>query len=115
MFFRKKKQESFSKGNWLRGDFHNQDILVQMSGRLDHTLKNDLSKALQPLLKRRIPGAIVLQLSNVHFLDTTIAATLAAFFRQAERRNVPVEIWDASPVVKKVFVGMGLEKLLSET
>ena len=80
MFFWE-KQKALTKGSWLKMDYREQDIFVQLSGRLDHTLRDDLCAVLQPLLKRRIQGAIVLQLSNVHFLDVTIATTLAEFFR----------------------------------
>ena len=115
MFFRKKKLESLSKGSWLKVDSRDGHIFVQLSGRLDHTLRNDLHTALKSLLKHRTQGAIVLQLEDISLMDITIAATLAEFFKGAERRNIPVEVYSASPVVRRVFSGLGLEKLLSET
>ncbi len=115
MFFQKKKLQPFVRGSWLKIDPREHDIFVQLSGNLNQTLHKEIREVLWPLLKRPIQGAIVLQLSNVHFLDSTIAATVASFFDQAEKRNIPVEIWDASPIVRQVFVGLGFEKLLSRS
>jgi anti-anti-sigma regulatory factor len=71
--------------------------------------------ALQPLLKRQTQGPIVFQFSEVHSIDATIAAMVAEFFKQAQRRNISVEIWDASPVVKHAFTSLGLGKILDKT
>jgi anti-anti-sigma factor len=114
MFFRK-KQETITRGDWLKIEPYEGDIFVHLSGALNQTFRNDLKAALQPLLKRKVRGTIVLQLSEVHAIDATIAAAVAEFFKDAERRNAPVEIRDASPVVKRVLTDLGLGKLLDKT
>ena len=112
MFFRRKTQEASVRGGWLKVEPHKEDVFVRLSGNLNQTLDRELRDVLHSLLKRSIQGAIVLQLSNVYFLDATIAATFASFVRRAEQGGIPVEIWDASPVVNQVFASLGLESLL---
>jgi anti-anti-sigma factor len=113
MVFRKKKQGMLANGGWFKADVREHDIFVRLSGRLDHTLRNQLRIKLAALLKRRIQGAIVLQLSDVHFIEAVAAATVAEFLRQADQQGVSVEIWNASPEVKRAFAGLGIEALLN--
>lgn len=112
MFFWRKQPEAFTRGCWIKMEPREEDVFVRLSGNLNQTLNKELREVLRPLLTRPIRGAIVLQLSNVHFIDTTIAAAIISFVKQAEQRDIPVEIWDASPVVNRVFAGLGSEKYL---
>ena len=113
MLFRKKKQDNITKGSWLKVQHNDQSILVQLSGNLNQTLRNELRESLEALIKRCADEEIIIELSQIYFIDTTIAATLAGIARQAEKQKTRLLMVDASPPVKKMFEGLGLEELLS--
>ena len=113
MFFRKKKQEMVPRGDWMKVDYRGEDIFVWLHGRLDHTLSNTIRPALGALLARQIEGSICLRMVDVFLLDISTAVALVAFFKDAERCDVTVEVWGASPVVKRVFEGLGVGELLT--
>ena len=108
MFRRNQEQHTFAQMSWLKIETRAHDVFVRFSGRLDHTVRHDLNKALERILKSGINGAVVLQLADVHFLDAVAGATLARFLRQATQRGVSVEIWNVSPEVQRVFAGLGI-------
>ena len=112
MLFWKKKTEGMREGSWLKIDDRGSDIFVRLSGRLDHTLRNKIRPTLQPLLDRKIEGAICFQMNDIFLIDTSAAAALIAFLREADWFNVRFEIWSASPIVMRVFEGLGASELL---
>lgn len=79
MLFRKKREEITDEEGWLKVDYHDSDIFVRLSGKLDHTLRNKIRPTLQPLLKRKIEGAICFQMNDVFLVDTFAAAALIGF------------------------------------
>ena len=56
---------------------------------------------------------ICLQMIDVYLLETNTAFALATFIKNAEQYSKHVEIQGVSPVVKKVFEGLGVEELLN--
>ncbi|MYE88702.1 hypothetical protein F4X33_06890 [Candidatus Poribacteria bacterium] len=113
MLFRKKKTEIMNEDGWLKIDYRGSDIFVQLSGKLDITLRNKIRPTLQPLLEQNIKGAICLRMNDVFFLEISTTAALVHFWRAADRSNVPIEIWGASPIVMRMFAGLGTSDLLS--
>jgi len=113
MLFRKKKQDTIAKGGWLKIEYSEQNTLVQLSGNLNQTLNKELRESLEALIKQRADKKIIINLSQIYFIDTTIAATLARVAKQAQKRKAQLLMVDASPPVQRVFAGLGLEDLLS--
>ena len=113
MLFRKKQREVTCEDGWLKIDYRGSDIFVKLSGKLDHTLRNKIRPTLEPLLKRKIEGAICFQLNDVFLLDTSTAAALIGFLRDADWFNVRFEVWDASPIVVRVFERLNASELLN--
>ncbi|MFQ6044076.1 MAG: STAS domain-containing protein, partial [Candidatus Poribacteria bacterium] len=74
MFFRKKKQDTIAKGGWLKIEHDGQSAFVLLSGNLNQTLSKELRESLEALIKRSTDGEIIINLSQIHFIDTTIAA-----------------------------------------
>ena len=97
----------------LKIDYQGAEVFVKLFGKLDHTLRNTIRPTLQPLLKLVPEGAICIQMNDVFLLDTSTAAALIGFLRDAERSNVQFEIWGASPIVIRVFKGLGAIDLLN--
>ena len=112
MLFWKKKTKRMGQDGWLKVDYRGPDIFVRLFGRLDHTVRNKIYRTLQPLLKHDIDGAICLQMTDVFLLDTASASSLVRFLRDANQCNVPIEVWGVSPVVIRVFEGLGVGELL---
>ena len=50
---------------------------------------------------------------DVFLLDPSTAVGLVAFLKDAERSNMRIEVRGASPVVKRVFEGLGVSELLN--
>ena len=113
MLFWKKKTEVMNEASWLKIDYRESDIFVKLSGKLDHTLRNKIRPTLEPLLKHKIEGAICFQMNDVFLLDTSAAVALIGFLRAADWFNVRFEVWGASPIVTRVFEGLGASELLS--
>ena len=113
VLFRKKETERIAQAGWLKIDYRGPDIFVQLSGKLDRTLRNQIRPTLETLLQRNIDGAICLRMNDVFFLDTASAAGLIGFLREADWSNVRVEIWGASPIVMRVFEGLDASELLN--
>lgn len=113
MLFEKKKPAVMDSNSWLKVGYQDTDISVRLFGRLDHTLRDTIRGTLQSLLKRRVEGAICLQMFDVFLLDPSTAAGLITFLRDAEQDDVRVEVRSASTVVKQVFKGLGASDLLN--
>lgn len=113
MLFWKKKTAMTSPDGWLKVDYRDADVSVQIIGRLDHTLRNTIRGTLQSLLERGVKGAICIQMIDVFLLDTSTAAGLVAFLRDTEQSDVQVEVSGASQVVKRVFEGLGASEFLN--
>ena len=97
----------------LKINYRGPEVFVKFFGKLDHTLRNSIRPTLQPLLNQISDGAICIQMNDVFLLDTSTAAALIAFLRDAERSNVQFEIWGVSPVVMRVFKRLGAIELLN--
>jgi anti-anti-sigma factor len=115
MLFRQKKPDNITQRSWLKIEHNEHSTLVQLSGKLNQTLRNELSQSFENLIKRYADGEIIINLSHIDFIDTTIAAALARIARQAQKRNAQLSMVDASPPVQKMFASLGLEELLSPT
>jgi anti-anti-sigma factor len=113
MLFRKKKQDNITKGSWLKIEHNERSVLVQLSGNLNQTLSRELRESLEALIKQYVDRIIIINLSQIYFIDTTIAATLAEIAKQAQKRGTQLLMVDASPTVQKLFAGLGLENLLN--
>ena len=113
MLFWKKKVAVTRPEGWLKVGYQDTDISVRFFGRLDRTLRNTICGTLQSLLKYRTEQTICFQMVDVFLLDPSTAVGLVAFLKDAERFNMRIEVRGASPVVKRVFEGLGVSELLN--
>lgn len=114
MPFRKQNQKVLHENSWLEVDYRRADIFVRLYGRLDIALRKTIRPTLGQLLNREIEGAICLKMDDVCFLDTSAASALIGFFKDADRYNTIVEVWNAGPIVIRVFERLGVGALLKQ-
>ena len=112
MPFRKQNQKVLHENSWLEVDYRRADIFVRLYGRLDIALRKTIRPTLGQLLNQDIKGAICIKMDDVFFLDTSTATALIGFFDDANRCNIVIEVWGASPIVNRVFEGLGVSTLL---
>lgn len=114
LFWKKKPNNTIKRGNWLKIEHSDNGAFAQLSGNLNRTIDKKLRESLEILVKQYDGNKIIIDLSQIYFIDATIAATLAETARQAKKRKVRLLMVDASSPVEKVFANLGIEHLLSE-
>ncbi len=83
-------------------------IVVRVSGELDLTNASDLEQVLSD-----IDGDVVVDLSELQFMDAQGLAVLAGADRRVRRRGAQLSIVHASSLAQRMFRVTGLEHLLS--
>ena len=99
--------------SWVKLEQDQRSASVHLFGNLNRTVDRELRELFKDLIKRYSNKTVIVDLSQIYFIDTTIAATFAEVARRAQRRNVRLLLVDASMPVRKVFSALGIEGLLA--
>ena len=81
-------------------------VVVRMIGEFDASNADDLRAKLLSLDPAR---AVVLDLAETTFIDSTVLAVVAAMFQ----RGIPVSVTNAQPIVARVLQVSGVAQLLA--
>lgn len=86
--------------------------VVELSGEIDISTTARLRRALQDLL---VPGAVsvVVDMSQVHFMDSSGIGVLVAAHRRAQQHDVAFTLAHPTPIVAKVLSLTGVDQLVS--
>lgn len=81
------------------------NLVVSVSGRIDHTASEEFAKALDPLLSDCLLGkpAVLLDFSGVEYISSAGLRVLMMASRQAKAQKGVFAIAGLTPLVQEVF------------
>lgn len=99
-------------GDWAKVDQDENEILVQLYGNLNRSLDKEMRRLFKELFKRNKGKRVIINLSQVYYIDTTIAATLAEAVKWGRKYKVELLMIDPSVPVFELFKSLKIENLL---
>ena len=84
---------------------------ARLSGEIDHHLAYDLRAALDDAIMKEKPHALLLDFSDVTFMDSSGIGLVMGRYRLMNSNGGEVEVTGASPSIKKVMKLAGLDRL----
>ena len=87
-------------------------LIARLSGEIDHHAAKEILAELAEQIDAALPERLVLELSQVTFMDSSgIAVLLNAWRRMGQLEGV-VEVHQVPPQAQKVFQAAGVDRLL---
>jgi len=86
-------------------------LVLRVEGELDLSTVDQFAGALDDALEAE-PGEIVLDLRDLHFIDSSGVGAYVTAYRRARSRQVRLRIGDRSPAVARVLELSGVEEAL---
>jgi len=91
---------------------HTDGILrAVLAGEIDHHLAYSLRRTLDDAILREKPSALLLDFSEVTFMDSSGIGLVMGRYRLMSEQGGETEITGASPQIRKVMKLAGLDKL----
>ncbi len=84
---------------------------AKLSGEIDHHLAGGMRTALDEAILREKPRALLLDFSDVSFMDSSGIGLVMGRYRLMNESGGEVEVVGASPQIRKVMHLAGLDKL----
>jgi anti-sigma B factor antagonist len=102
--------ESTSEGNFGITVFqHNEEVFVQLSGRIDVDSSPDLRDRLRTLMSdKTLPQTIIVDLAGVPYIETSGIATLIEALRMARHLRTDFRLQGMSGAVLRLFQVTGV-------
>jgi anti-sigma B factor antagonist len=85
-------------------------VIVVVSGDVDWNTSHQVRNTLTPLFFEK-PGALVVDLSDVNYIDSSGIATLIEGLQRSLQYEIPFRLSGMNPAVKDVFKMAGLKSL----
>lgn len=93
-------------------DVKEQALIVRLGGELDMHAADELRQRLEMALDRSGARRLVINLADVHFMDSSGLGVLLAQYKRLRREDGKVALVAPSPIVKTILEASGLLKLM---
>ncbi len=87
-------------------------LTARLSGEIDHHAAKDIMADLAEQIDAALPERLVLELSQVTFMDSSGIAVLLSAWRRMGQLEGTVEVQNVPPQASKVLQAAGLDRLL---
>ena len=84
---------------------------ARLSGEIDHHLASGLRQSLDDAILREKPHALLLDFSDVTFMDSSGIGLVMGRYRLINQSGGELEVTGTSPQIKKVMKLAGLDRL----
>jgi anti-sigma B factor antagonist len=85
-------------------------VIIAVSGEIDWNNSHIVRSAINPIFRKN-PSALVIDLSDVNFIDSSGIATLIEGLQRSLQTKVPFRLSGMAPAVRDIFKMAGLEAL----
>lgn len=87
-------------------------LLIRLAGELDHHTAEQLRAAVTDVLERERIKAIVLNLNELTFMDSSGLGVILGRYKQIQRMGGEMVVCSVSPSIKRLFDMSGLFKII---
>lgn len=87
-------------------------LTVSLWGELDHHGASDVRKNIDAAIERESPTKLRLQLTDVHFCDSSGLGLIMGRYKKARSVGADISVLDPSAAVEKIMRLAGLDKLI---
>jgi len=87
-------------------------LTARLSGELDHHTARSVMEQMEEHLGQGLPEMLVLDLSGLHFTDSSGIAVLLRSWKQMQRLRGSMKVVHAPEQAQKVFRAAGLQKMI---
>ena len=84
---------------------------VLISGDIDHHSSSSLRNQIDPLIETRKFKKIILDFSDVNFMDTSGIGLILGRFKLTSKYNIKMEVINANSRIKKIIEFSGIKSL----
>lgn len=94
--------------------FENDMLIVSLTGELDEHTSEFVRNALDERIARGNYTALIFDLSNLRFMDSTGIGVIIGRYKLAHRRGKPVYVRSPGVTVDKIFKMSGLYEIIGK-
>lgn len=95
----------------MKFTYRDDTVTAFLSGEIDHYTVQDIRKRIDMTIKERLPSRIILDFSDVSFMDSSGIGLILGRFRLVQNIGGKIIIENASESVTKIFSMSGIEKI----
>ncbi|MFC4078160.1 anti-sigma F factor antagonist [Salinithrix halophila] len=88
-------------------------LIVRLSGELDHHTASDVRKQMEEELSKGIDTNLVLNLSELSFMDSSGLGVILGRYRQVSQLGGRMGVCSVQPSIRRLFELSGMFKILS--
>lgn len=96
----------------IKSRVHNKILYVLLCGELDECSANYTKLTLDEIFDKPDFEKIVIDLSELEFMDSTGIGVLIGRYKKMKGRDIPIYITNPSPHVEKIFKMTGLYQIM---
>ena len=89
-------------------------LTAKISGELDHFLASDVRGRIDDMMARKMPSALILDISGVTFMDSSGIGVILGRYRRIAPRGGSMNILNAKKNIERVLRMSGVYKLCTE-
>lgn len=96
----------------IKSKIYNRTLYVVLCGELDEHSAPHTKFMLEKLFAGKDFGQIIIDLSELEFMDSTGIGVLIGRYKQMKTRNIPIFICNPSKQAEKIFKMTGLYEIM---
>lgn len=96
----------------IKNRLYNNTLYISLSGELDEMCANFTRSELDTLLGTTTAKQIVIDLSELEFMDSTGIGVLIGRYKKMKANNIPIFICNPNKHIEKIFQMTGLYEIM---
>ena len=96
----------------IKSKIYNKTLYILLCGELDENSANYSREKLDELFKGNNFSQVIIDLSELEFMDSTGIGVLIGRYKKMKTRNIPIFISNPSPHAEKIFKMTGLYEIM---
>ncbi|WP_139491918.1 anti-sigma factor antagonist [Brevibacillus dissolubilis] len=96
----------------IRMESQSEQSVLYLQGELDAFTAPKLSEQLTPLVQQPSINQVIVDMSNVSYMDSTGIGTIVGALKTAKRSNCDLRIVNVTPRIERLFRITGLSEII---